>query len=87
MERKDVQRTIAALGIYFLLQLFVRLLVSHGLELDEAEQLLLTQHLGLGYGSQPPLYTWMLSGLFALFGVNIFSLALLKTCCCLLPIC
>ncbi|MGB4600690.1 MAG: glycosyltransferase family 39 protein [Trichlorobacter sp.] len=78
MERKDVQRTIAALGIYFLLQLFVRLLVSHGLELDEAEQLLLTQHLGLGYGSQPPLYTWMLSGLFALFGVNIFSLALLK---------
>lgn len=78
MERRDVRHIIAALGIYFLLQIVIRLLVSPELELDEAEQLLLTQQLSLGYGSQPPLYTWLLSGLFSIFGVNIFSLALLK---------
>lgn len=78
MERRDVQRIIGLLGSYFLLQLVIRLFVSPGLELDEAEQLLLTQQLSLGYGSQPPLYTWLLSGLFALFGVNLFPLALLK---------
>jgi 4-amino-4-deoxy-L-arabinose transferase-like glycosyltransferase len=66
------------LGLYFLLHLLVRLLVSPGLELDEAEQLVLTQGMQLGYGSQPPLYTWLLGGLFQLFGVGIFSLALLK---------
>lgn len=78
MERRDVQRIVVVLGIYFLLQLIIRLLISPNLELDEAEQLLLTQQLSLGYGSQPPLYTWLLSGLFSLFGVSIFSLALLK---------
>lgn len=78
MERNDVQRIVVVLGIYFLLQLVIRLLISPDLELDEAEQLLLTQQLSLGYGSQPPLYTWLLSGLFSLFGVTIFSLALLK---------
>jgi 4-amino-4-deoxy-L-arabinose transferase-like glycosyltransferase len=75
MERRDVQRIVVVLGIYFLLQLIIRLLISPNLELDEAEQLLLTQQLSLGYGSQPPLYTWLLSGLFSLFGVSIFSLA------------
>ena len=78
MERRDVKRIIALLGIYFMLQLVVRLCVSPGLELDEAEQILLTQQFSLGYGSQPPLYTWLLAGLFRIFGVGIFPLALLK---------
>lgn len=72
------KRIFLLLGAYFLLQLIVRLLVSPGLELDEAEQLLLTQQIILGYGSQPPLYTWLLSALFKLFGTAIFPLALLK---------
>lgn len=72
------KKVFLCLALYFLLQLAARLLVSPGLELDEAEQLILTQQMSLGYGSQPPLYTWLLGGVFGLFGVNIFSLALLK---------
>lgn len=78
MQREEARRILLLLGCYYLMQLAVRLWVSPGLELDEAEQLILTQQMSLGYGSQPPLYTWLLSGLFALFGVSIFSLALLK---------
>lgn len=78
MDRDLEKKIFLLLGAYFLLQLIIRLLVSPSLELDEAEQLLLTQQPSLGYGSQPPLYTWLLSGLFHLFGVHIFSLALLK---------
>ena len=44
---------------YFSVQVLVRLAVSPALELDEAEQALWTQRLALGYGAQPPLYTWL----------------------------
>jgi 4-amino-4-deoxy-L-arabinose transferase-like glycosyltransferase len=63
---------------YFFLHLAIRVLVSGSTELDEAEQVLLTQHLAWGYGSQPPLYTWLQAAVFGLFGQNVFSLALLK---------
>jgi 4-amino-4-deoxy-L-arabinose transferase-like glycosyltransferase len=66
------------LAIYFLLSLLIRVALGGGLELDESEQLLLTQKLRWGYGFQPPLYTWLQYGFFAAFGINIFSLALLK---------
>lgn len=77
-DRSLEKRALLLIASYFLLQLIIRLLVSPGLERDEAEQLLLTQQIGLGYGSQPPLYTWLQAALFSLFGANIFSLALLK---------
>jgi len=66
------------LACYFILHLISRVLISTGAELDEAEQLLLTQELRLGYGSQPPLYTWLQAGFFHLFGTNVFSLAAMK---------
>ncbi|WP_162604738.1 glycosyltransferase family 39 protein [Geomonas edaphica] len=66
------------MGLYFALQFVFRVLVSNSAELDEAEQLLLTQHLDLGYGSQPPLYTWLLSGLFSIFGAGVATLAAVK---------
>ncbi|MCX6865636.1 MAG: glycosyltransferase family 39 protein [Verrucomicrobia bacterium] len=72
------RRILLLLVLYFTLHLLLRLCVSNSAELDEAEQLLLTQDLRLGYGSQPPLYTWLQSGLFALCGINIFALAVLK---------
>lgn len=79
MQKNDTVRTVFIwLTLYFALHLIVRLLVSPGLELDEAEQLLLTQDWQWGYGAQPPLYTWLQTLLFSSFGVNIFSLALLK---------
>src|SRR5512145_2185867 len=71
-------RVLLATVAYFLLHVVIRVLVSGSTELDEAEQVLLTQHLAWGYGSQPPLYTWLQSALFHLFGPGVFPLALLK---------
>ena len=56
----------------------LRTLIGGGLERDEAEQILLQGHWALGYGPQPPLYTWIQNLIFSLFGATIFSLALLK---------
>ncbi|HVT79293.1 MAG TPA: glycosyltransferase family 39 protein, partial [Phycisphaerae bacterium] len=50
----------------------------HALELDEAEQLTLTQRWSWGYNSQPPLYTWLQIPFFSLFGPSVFALSLLK---------
>lgn len=68
------------LALYFTIHLVVRIFISDSAELDEAEQLLLTQDLRLGYGSQPPLYTWLLSGLFSFFDNKILALAVVKNC-------
>jgi 4-amino-4-deoxy-L-arabinose transferase-like glycosyltransferase len=72
------RRVLTAAAFYFALHFLLRILVSGSVELDEAEQVLLTQHLAWGYGSQPPLYTWLQAGLFHLFGPGVLSLALLK---------
>ena len=66
------------LALYFGLHLISRVLVSPSLELDEAEQLLHMQALSLGYGFQPPLYTWLQALVFAFTGPDVFGLALLK---------
>jgi hypothetical protein len=55
-------------------------LAEHGtLERDEAEIVYLTQHLRLGYGTQPPLYAWLQWLFFEAFGIGRFSLLILKT--------
>ncbi|MEO7678042.1 MAG: glycosyltransferase family 39 protein [Verrucomicrobiota bacterium] len=64
--------------IYFGLQTVLRVWISGTVDLDESEQLVLTQKFCLGYGSQPPLYTWMQMLFFRVFGVSVFALALLK---------
>ena len=66
------------LAVYFVLHLLFRCFVSDSLELDEAEQLLLTQELRLGYGSQPPLYTWLQAGVLSIFGTSVFAVAVVK---------
>ena len=68
----------ACLGIYFGLHVLSRSVVSTGLQLDEAEQLLLSQDWRWGYGSQGPLYTWIQKILFSAIGTNVFALSLLK---------
>ena len=68
----------ALLAFYFILQIILRIWISHGAELDEAEQLVLSQQWQWGYGSQPPLYTWLLMSLSSLFGMGITTLATLK---------
>lgn len=68
----------AAVAAYFLAHLLIRVFVPGSLERDEAEIVYLTQQLRLGYGSQPPLYAWLQWVLFSTFGLNRFSLAILK---------
>jgi hypothetical protein len=69
---------VLLLAGYFALQILVRVLLPGGLGLDEAEQVYNHQALRLGYGIQPPLYSWLQWLFFGLFGVNVFALALLK---------
>lgn len=64
--------------VYFVAQALGRIAVSAAPELDEAEQLLWTREWAWGYGAQPPLYTWLQAGVFALTGPSIAGLALLK---------
>lgn len=69
---------ILALAGYFLLFAITRILISDALELDEAEQVLLSQWWQWGYSAQPPLYTWLLAAVHSLFGVHIAASALLR---------
>lgn len=69
---------IGVLVIYFILQIILRVLISPSLDLDESEQMVLTQKLSWGYGSQPPLYTWIQFAFFKIFGLSVFALSLLK---------
>ncbi|MGH6913317.1 MAG: ArnT family glycosyltransferase, partial [Geminicoccales bacterium] len=63
---------------YFAAHTVIRVLISPSLGKDEAEQVLLAQALAWGYGPQPPLYTWLVTGAFAIFGEGILALSLLK---------
>src|SRR4051812_9131010 len=70
-------------GTYCLTQIVVLPLASHlagtGVGNDDAEQLVYTQFLWLGYGnSQPPLFTWIAWAVAKLFGPTIFTLKLTK---------
>lgn len=76
---RTAPRLAAAVLAYFVLQFVLRVAgPGWGVEKDEAEQLLWTQQLALGYGTQPPLYTWLQAAVFALTGPGIAGLALLK---------
>jgi 4-amino-4-deoxy-L-arabinose transferase-like glycosyltransferase len=66
------------LFLYFGLHLLSRTFISSTAELDESEQLILTQSFSWGFGPQPPLYAWIQGLAFWLFGVNIFALAIVK---------
>jgi 4-amino-4-deoxy-L-arabinose transferase-like glycosyltransferase len=72
------RRAFGFLAGYFILQTLFRTVASSSAELDESEQLLWTQAWQWGYGSDPPLYTWLQILVFQAFGTGIFGLALLK---------
>lgn len=74
-------KLLVLLGIYFGLHVLTRSIVSNNLQLDEAEQLIVTQDWRWGYGSQPPLYNWIQKALFSALGVHVFPLSLLKNIC------
>lgn len=64
---------------YFLTHLFFRLLLTNSLEVDEAEQVFLSQKLLLGYNQQPPLYTWIIIFITKLFGYSLLSIIIFRT--------
>ncbi|ARU06654.1 glycosyl transferase [Comamonas serinivorans] len=45
---------------------------------DESEQILWSQQLALGYGAQPPLYTWLQWAVIQVLGPSVLALALVK---------
>ncbi|WP_208990974.1 glycosyltransferase family 39 protein [Pseudovibrio sp. Tun.PSC04-5.I4] len=63
---------------YFILQTTIRYFASPVLGLDEAEQIIASQTFQLGYGPQPPLYTWLTILFFSVFGKGLFATAFLK---------
>ncbi len=63
---------------YFGVHVVTRMLSTSTLGLDEAEQLLFARELNAGYGTQPPLYTWLQWLVFRVTGPTLFGLAVLK---------
>ena len=56
----------------------LRLSLSEALKWDYGEQMLWSQQLALGYGSQPPLYTWLQWLANQVFGPSVLALSALK---------
>ncbi len=69
---------LAGLLSYLGVMAFVLSFLFEAVSLDAAEQVLWTQSLRLGYGIQPPLYTWLQWVMFGVFGVNVTALVLTK---------
>ncbi len=65
-------------GLYLILQFLIRLSKGDAFELDEAQQFVWSQWLTPGYGSQPPLYTWLQILLFEIFDRGVWQMVLLK---------
>lgn len=66
------------ISLYLLLNAVSQGLMSGTADQDQAEQLLLAQHWALGYGAQPPLYTYLVKLLFLLSGPALWPLLGLK---------
>ena len=67
------------LTAYLVVHVFIRLFFSQTLQVDDAEQIRLSQELLLGYPiPQPPLYSWFSWSMFQIFGTGLFALTLLK---------
>ena len=76
--RQLESRFLIAIGVYFILQIILRVIISNSLEYDEGEQALLSQWLLPGYTDQPPLYSWLQYFFFHLLGRNVLAVILLK---------
>lgn len=68
---------LAIVGWLFL-QGTLRILTASSLGIDEAQLMVTAQSLEWGYGPQPPLYSWLQYGVFALFGPSIPALVYTK---------
>lgn len=76
--KKFERYTLFGIFVYITYLFTVRMLTPEGLQLDEAEQLVTSQTIAWGYGSQPPLFSWLQRGFFEVFGWNVFSISLFR---------
>ena len=70
--RRDINKILlklwAGITIYLIGNSIIQTLISRTASFDDAEQLLLTQDWSLGYGDQPPLYTYLAKLIFIVTG-------------------
>ncbi len=76
--RSPIAQPLRWLLALALAHVVVRVALSPALKWDEAEQMLWSQQLALGYGAQPPLYTWLQWGVNLLLGPSVLALSALK---------
>lgn len=77
-QTRDTRWVFLLLAAYFVVQVCVRLAISHSMDLDESEQVFRSQWLAAGYGPQPPFYNWLQYGVFQLTGVSLVALSVVK---------
>ena len=77
-QQKLYERPWLGLLLLTLAHIVSRIVISSGMKWDESEQILWAQNLALGYGPQPPLYTWMQWAVCQLLGPSVLALAVLK---------
>ncbi|BBB28037.1 ArnT family glycosyltransferase [Neptunomonas japonica] len=65
--------------VYFLGNQVAQFVFSGTADLDQAEQLIVSQDFKLGYSAQPPLYTWIVQLLFSITGPSLVLLLVLKS--------
>ncbi|MBD2424065.1 glycosyltransferase family 39 protein [Cyanobium sp. FACHB-13342] len=68
----------AGITVYLMGNAIAQTLVLKTASFDDAEQLLLTQNWSLGYGDQPPLYTYLAKLIFIITGPSLLGLFILK---------
>ncbi|MCP9887601.1 glycosyltransferase family 39 protein [Cyanobium sp. ATX 6A2] len=71
-------RLLLAAILYLLVNAIGLWLVAAGADQDQAQQLLLSQGWALGYGPQPPLYTYLVNLVFQVTGPALWPLLALK---------
>ncbi len=68
-----------SIALYISIHFIIRLFFSGTFQVDDAEQIRLSQELLLGYPiPQPPMYSWLSWGMFQIFGTGLLALTLLK---------
>lgn len=76
-------------ALFLSIQFALRMTYPFCVEPDDADLVIFSQHLALGYGEQAPLYSWLCEGLFHVLGTNVVALAVMRTAvllalCCFL---
>jgi 4-amino-4-deoxy-L-arabinose transferase-like glycosyltransferase len=77
-ERRRDFLAVGIIALYCLAYAAMRLLISHSMELSEAEQYLDASVFSFGYRQQAPLYSWIVRAAASLFGMNVVTITAVK---------